>query len=252
MATVFAFINYKGGVGKSTSTINLGIALGEQGKKVLLIDADPQANLTLGLRYDSDELTRSLYDVIVNPSVALSSVVLHPRKTIDLVPASYALKGAAAHVGEEPGREHKLRLKLRPVQNQYDYVLIDCRPDLDFLTSNAVAAADYVIVPFDCQFFSLKGITEILRFIKAAQSISNPNLKLFGFLANKYDNTNHANQALEVMKKNYGDQLLDVLIRRRVAVADAQVEGKSVLETEPSSDIAQEYRKLAQEVITRG
>ncbi len=248
---VVAIANQKGGVGKTTTTINLAAALALADRRVLVIDLDPQGALTLAMGVDPVHLRRTIYDVLVTPE-PLSSIVIRPKTGIDLAPATIDLSGAEVELLNEIGREHVLRGKIAPLRDAYDLVLIDCPPNLGLLTINALSAADGLLIPVQCQYLSFRGMQLLLQMVTKVQQRANPNLAIAGILPTLYDTrTAHSREVLEELRATYRELLIDVPIRIRVALADATAHGKSIFEFDGSSDVADAYRRVA-EVITHG
>ncbi len=248
---VVAIANQKGGVGKTTTTINLAAALALADRRVLVIDFDPQGALTLAMGINPAHLRRTIYDVLVTPE-PLSSIVIQPKVGVDLAPATIDLSGAEVELLNEIGREHVLRGKIAPLRDEYDLVLIDCPPNLGLLTINALSAADGLLIPVQCQYLSFRGMQLLLQMVTKVQQRANPNLAITGILPTLYDTrTAHSREVLEELRATYRELLIDVPIRTRVALADAAAHGKSIFEFDGSSDVADAYRRVA-EVITHG
>lgn len=246
MSKTIAIANQKGGVGKTTITRNLAAALLEAGKKVLAVDFDPQGALTISLGIRPADLSSTIYDALIS-STPLRSIILSTNSGIDLAPATIDLSGAEVELLSEIGREHILQDKLAPVQDQYDFVFIDCPPSLGLLTINALTAADYVLIPVQCQYLSFRGMQLLLQTITKIQQRSNPKLAILGLLPTFYDmRTNHAKEVLEELRQSYSHLLIDLPIPYRVGLADATVGGQSILEFDSRSDTAQVFRKLAE------
>jgi chromosome partitioning protein len=253
MAHIIAVANQKGGVGKTTTTINLGAALAEQGRRVLLVDLDPQGTLALGFGINPYRLNETLYDVLINPEVRIQCIIQQPRPQLAVVPSNIDLAGAEVELLNEIGRERVLKEKLAGLQHTYDYILLDCPPSLGLLTVNALTAADSVLIPVQCQYFAIRGMQLLYRTIEKVTARSNPQLQVFGILPTMYDTrTTHSREVFEELKRLYNSQVLDVTIKVRVSLADAPVGGQSILEYDPTSEVAIAYRKLAEEVIRHG
>jgi chromosome partitioning protein len=247
MGKTIAIANQKGGVGKTTTTLNVAGALAEKGKRVLLVDLDPQGALTTACGLNPAQLERTLYDVLITPSLALSEVILEPKPRVSLVPANIDLAGAEVELLNEIGREHLLKGKLIPARDDYDFILIDCPPSLGLLTINALSAADSVLVPVQCQYLSFRGMQLLLRTIEKVQQRSNPHLRILGLLPTLYDaRTTHAREVLAELREAHPDLLIDIPIRYRVGLADAVVAGQSILEFDGRSDTAQAFREVAE------
>jgi chromosome partitioning protein len=250
-AQVIAVANQKGGVGKTTTTLNLAAARAEAGESVLVVDLDPQGALTMALGLNPAALERTVYDALVTPT-PLAEVVLSPKERIDLAPATIDLAGAEVELLNEIGREQVLRAKLDPLRERYAFVFIDCPPSLGLLTINALAAADGVLIPVQCQYLSFRGMQLLLRTIDKVRTRANSGLRVVGLLPTLYDaRTAHAREVLDELRATYPQLLIDEPIRLRVGLADAVVAGQSILEYDGRSDAAQAYRRVG-EVIAHG
>ncbi len=248
---VIAIANQKGGVGKTTTTLNLAAARAEAGERVLVVDLDPQGALTIALGFNPATLRQTAYDALVT-SVQLADVLLSPKDRIDLAPATIDLAGAEVELLNEIGREHILRGKLEPLRSAYDWIFVDCPPSLGLLTINALSAADGVLIPVQCQYLSFRGMQLLLRTIEKVQARANPGLRVVGLLPTMYDaRTAHGREVLEELRQTYPNLLIDEPIRHRVGLADAIVAGQSIFEYDGRSDAAQAYRRVA-EVIAHG
>ncbi len=247
MASVIAFANQKGGVAKTTTTLNLGVALHERGKRVLLIDLDPQGNLTMSQGMNPDAIERSMFDVLVH-RVPISDVI-HTVEA-DIAVASIDLAGAELALSALIGRERALEKALVEVRDRYDYILIDTPPSLGLLTINAFVAADGVIVPVQCEYLSLRGLVQLENTLAMVRENLNPNVRVQGIVPTMYDGrTLHAREAIEILEEHFGELVFDTRIRKTVRYAEAPVKGSSVLKYEPSGAAAQAYRDLAKEVL---
>ncbi|MFC9256529.1 ParA family protein [Amycolatopsis thailandensis] len=252
-ALVMAMCNQKGGVGKTTSTINLGAALAECGRRVLLVDFDPQGALSVGLGIQPHELDQTVYNVIMERSVSITDVIRKTRVDgVDLLPSNIDLSAAEVQLVAEVGREHTLLRVLRPVMNDYDYVLVDCQPSLGLLTVNALTAADGVIIPLECEFFSLRGVALLIDTIEKVQERLNPKLDITGILATMYDpRTLHSKEVMARVVEAFGDTVFDTVINRTVRFPETTVAGEPITTWAPKSAGAAAYRALAREVIAR-
>lgn len=251
MTRTIAVASQKGGVGKTTTTINLAAAFAEMRCRVLLIDFDPQAALTMGMGVSLPNLRDSIYEALTT-SLPLSAVIREVRPYVNLLPATIDLAGAEADLMSEMGREHVLRRKLELIKDDYDWVLIDCPPSLGLLTINALTAADGVLIPVQTQYLAFRGMQLLLQLVKKIQQLANPNLRVAGLLPTMFDvRVTHDKEVLEEMRATYPEWLIDIPIKRRSAVADAIVAGQSILEFRGTSDVSQSYRKVA-EVLTNG
>jgi len=250
-AKVLALCNQKGGVGKTTSTINLGAALTEFGRRVLIVDFDPQGALSVGLGIPAHQLERTIYNVIIDRSVTASDAVIRTGvENMDLLPSNIDLSAAEVQLVAEVGREHTLVRTLRPVIDHYDYILIDCQPSLGLLTVNALAAADGVLIPLECEFFSLRGVALLLDTIDKVRERLNFDLELEGILATMYDSrTTHCRQVLQRVVEAFGDKVYQTVITKTVKFPESTVAGAPITTMDPSSSGARNYRQLAREVI---
>ncbi|PRX98647.1 ParA family protein [Allonocardiopsis opalescens] len=253
-ARVVAVCNQKGGVGKTTTTINLGAALAELGRKVLLVDFDPQGALSVGLgRLDPRELDLTVYELLMDSSITVDDVLLKTNVAgMDMVPSNIMLSGAEIQLVPEVGREHVLGRALEPVLPDYDVVLIDCQPSLGLLTINALTAADGVIVPLECEFFALRGVALLMETITKVQERLNDRLEIDGFLGTMYDpRTLHAREVLATIIDGFGERVYHTVINRTVRFPDATVAGEPITSYDSSSAGASAYRDLAKEVIAK-
>jgi chromosome partitioning protein len=247
MANVIAFANQKGGVAKTTTTLNLGVALGELGHRVLLIDLDPQGNLTMSQGMNPDAIERSMFDVLVH-RVPISDVI-HSVE-VDIAVSSIDLAGAELALSAMIGRERALEKALVEVRERYDYILLDTPPSLGLLTINAFVAADGVIVPVQCEYLSLRGLVQLENTLAMVRENLNPNVRVQGIVPTMFDGrTLHAREAIEILEEHFGDLVFDTRIRKTVRYAEAPVKGSSVLRYDPSGPAAQAYRDLAKEVL---
>jgi len=247
MASVIAFANQKGGVAKTTSTLNLAVALAEEGKRVLTVDLDPQGNLTMSQGLNPDTIERSMYDVLVH-RLPLEQVI--HKGEIDLAVSSIDLAGAELALSSMIGRERALERALLPMKGSYDYVLIDTPPSLGLLTINALVASDGVIVPVQCEYLSLRGLVQLENTLSMIRENLNPHVAIQGILPTMFDGrTLHAREAVEILQENFGDLVFKTRIRKTVRYAEAPVKGLSVLKYEPQGSAAQAYRELAKEVM---
>jgi len=252
-ARVLALCNQKGGVGKTTTAINLGAALAELGRRVLLVDFDPQGALSVGLGVNSHALDQTVYDVLMDGAVPLTDVRLPTGiDGVDLVPSNIDLSAAEIQLVNEVAREQTLARALAPVLPDYDVVLVDCQPSLGLLTVNALTAADGVVVPLECEFFSLRGVALLLQTIDKVRERLNPRLRVEGLLATMYDaRTLHAREVLGRVVEAFGDDVFHSVITRTVRFPETTVVGESILTYAPDSSAAQAYRDLAREVLAR-
>ncbi|MBM2822171.1 MAG: ParA family protein [Thermoleophilia bacterium] len=247
MANVIVFANQKGGVAKTTTTLNLGVALRETGKRVLVIDLDPQGNLTMSQGMNPDAIERSMFDVLVH-RVPISDVI-HTVE-VDIAVASIDLAGAEMALSALIGRERALEKALVEVRDRYDYILIDTPPSLGLLTINAFVAADGVIVPVQCEYLSLRGLVQLENTLAMVRENLNTRVHVQGIVPTMYDGrTLHAREAIEILEEHFGDLVYKTRIRKTIRYAEAPVKGSSILRYEPSGPAAQGYRDLAKEVL---
>jgi chromosome partitioning protein len=246
-AEVIAFANQKGGVAKTTTTLNLAVAFAESGHRVLCIDLDPQGNLTMSQGIDPDKVEKSLYDVLVN-DMPISEIIQH--REIDIAVSSIDLAGAEIAMSTKIGRERSLEKALKEVSADYDFVCIDTPPSLGLLTINALTAANKVIVPVQCEYLSMRGLVQLQNTLKMIQENLNPDVRIEGILPTMLDSrTVHAKEAVEILEENFGDLVFRSRIRKAIKFAEAPVKGASVLKYDPQSNAAGYYRDLAEEVL---
>ncbi len=249
-ADVYAFANQKGGVAKTTTTLNLAVAFAESGYRVLCIDLDPQGNLTMSQGIDPDKVERSLYDVLVN-DMPISEIIV--KREIDIAVASIDLAGAEIAMSTKIGRERSLEKALREVSADYDFVCIDTPPSLGLLTINALTAANKVIVPVQCEYLSMRGLVQLQNTLRMIQENLNPEVRIEGILPTMLDTrTVHAKEAVEILEENFGDLVFRSRIRKAIKFAEAPVKGASVLKYDSGSSAANYYRELAKEVLANG
>jgi len=250
MAEVISFANQKGGVAKTTSTLNLAVALSELGNRVLCIDLDPQGNLTMSQGIDPDKCEKSMYDVLVD-DLPISEIIAH--REIDIAVASIDLAGAEIAMSTKIGRERSLEKALKEVHADYDYICIDTPPSLGLLTINALTASSKVIVPVQCEYLSMRGLVQLQSTLKMIQENLNPNVHIEGILPTMFDSrTLHAREAVSILEENFGDLVFKSRIRKAVKFAEAPVRGASVLKYDSDSRAASYYRNLAKEVLSDG
>jgi chromosome partitioning protein len=247
MAHVLAFANQKGGVAKTTSTVNLGVALRERGLRVLAVDMDPQGNLTMSQGIDPETLEKSMYDVLVH-RVPIEEVIVHAE--IDVATTTIDLAGAEMGLSNQIGRERALEKAFAPIRRRYDYILIDTPPSLGLLTINALTASEGVIVPVQCEYLSLRGLLQLERTLDMIRENLNPKVRIIGILPTMLDSrTLHGREAVEVLRENFGPLVFDTIVRKTIRFAEAPVKGCSVLKYEPRGKAAESYRSLAREVL---
>ena len=252
MGKVLAIVNQKGGVGKTTTAINLSAALALEGLNCLLLDCDPQANTTGGLGVSRDEQRISMYDVLVGESPLTDAILQTEIDTLSLVPGSKNLIGANVELVQAERRSERLREAIAPIRDNYDFILMDCPPALDLLTLNALVAADRLLVPMQAEYFALEGISELVSTLERVRSAFNPSLSIEGVLLTMYDDrTNLAQQVTDNLKGFFGEKLFNTVIPRNVRLAEAPSHGKPVVLYDPRSRGAESYRALALEILTR-
>jgi chromosome partitioning protein len=246
---VLAFANQKGGVAKTTTTLNLGVAFSELGYRVLLIDLDPQGNLTMSQGMNPDAIERSMFDVLVH-RIPISDVI--ERREVDLAVASIDLAGAELALSSMIGRERSLEKALAEVRELYDFILIDTPPSLGLLTINAFVAASGVLVPVQCEYLSLRGLVQLENTLAMVRENLNPNVSVEGIVPTMYDaRTLHSREAIEILEENFGELVYRTRIRKTVRYAEAPVKGSSVLKYDPTGPAAEAYRQLAREVLQK-
>jgi chromosome partitioning protein len=249
-AKVIAFANQKGGVAKTTTTLNLAAAFAERGHRVLCVDMDPQGNLTMSQGIDPDTLEQSMFDVLVH-DLSIKEVI--KRREIDVACASIDLAGAEIAMSTKIGRERSLTKALIAVDGDYDWVFVDTPPSLGLLTVNALTAADQVIVPVQCEYLSMRGLLQLQNTLAMIRENLNPDVQIAGILPTMVDTrTLHAKEALEILEENFGDRVFGARIRKTVRFAEAPVKGMSVLKYDPKGTAADAYRQLAKEVLSNG
>jgi chromosome partitioning protein len=249
-AKVIAFANQKGGVAKTTTTLNLAAAFAEEGHRVLCIDMDPQGNLTMSQGIDPDTLEVSMFDVLVH-DMSIREVIR--RREVDVACSSIDLAGAEIAMSMKIGRERSLDKALRQVSEDYDFICIDTPPSLGLLTINALTAADKVIVPVQCEYLSMRGLIQLQNTLSMIRENLNPDVDIAGILPTMVDSrTLHAKEAIEILEENFGDRVFGARIRKTIRFAEAPVKGMSVLKYDPTGTAADAYRQLAKEVLSNG
>jgi chromosome partitioning protein len=249
-AKVIAFANQKGGVAKTTTTLNLAVAFAEAGHRVLAVDMDPQGNLTMSQGIDPDMVEKSMYHVLVD-NVPIRDVVR--KREVDVACASIDLAGAEIAMSTKIGRERSLEKALKAVREDYDFVCIDTPPSLGLLTINALTAADKVIVPVQCEYLSMRGLIQLQNTLSMIREELNPDVEIEGILPTLVDaRTVHAKEAIEILEENFGDRVFATRIRKTIRFAEAPVKGTSVLKYDPDGSAAESYRDLAKEVLEHG
>ena len=252
-ARIVAVCNQKGGVGKTTTTINLGAAIAEQGRRVLLVDFDPQGALSVGLGIQPHDIDNTVYNLLMERDVRAQDVLFHtPVDGMDLLPSNIDLSGAEVQLVHEVGREFVLGGALKDVVPEYDYIMIDCQPSLGLLTINALACADSVLIPLECEYFAMRGVALLMETINKVQQRLNPRLQIDGLLGTMYDSrTLHTREVLGSIVNGFGDKVFHTVINRTVRFPDATVAGEPITSFDSSSMGASSYRELAKEVLER-
>ena len=251
MGKIIAVVNQKGGVGKTTTTVNLTAALTEAGKKVLMCDFDPQANATSGFGVDKRKVKYSVYDVIVNEVPAESAII--KTRFGDVLPASADLAGAAVELLTLPEPNYRLKQALDTVKDQYDLIFIDCPPSLEMLTLNGLAAANGILVPVQCEYYALEGLSDLMSTLRAVKKRMNPSLEIFGVALTMFDGrTNFSTQVAQEVRKHFPGKVYATVIPRNIRLAEAPSHGLPVTAYDRSSKGANAYRAMAQEIIKKG
>ncbi|MCL4155523.1 UNVERIFIED_CONTAM: hypothetical protein GTU68_022575 [Idotea baltica] len=252
MGKIIAIANQKGGVGKTTTSVNLAASLGVLEKKVLLIDADPQANATSGLGLDVETVEIGTYQLLEHTNSAKEAIVKTDTPNLDIIPSHIDLVAIEIELVDKEEREYMLKKALEEIKNDYDFILIDCAPSLGLLTLNALTAADAVIIPIQCEYFALEGLGKLLNTIKSVQKIHNPELDIEGLLLTMYDSRLRlSNQVVEEVQKHFNDMVFQTIIQRNVRLGEAPSYGESIINYDASSKGASNYLSLAEEVITK-
>jgi chromosome partitioning protein len=252
MGNIIAIANQKGGVGKTTTSVNLAASLGVLEKKVLLVDADPQANATSGLGIEVDAVEKGSYQVLEHTVTAKEAIVATNSPNLDLIPAHIDLVAIEIELVDKTNREMMLRKALEPIKDEYDYIFIDCAPSLGLITLNALTAANSVIIPIQCEYFALEGLGKLLNTIKSIQKIHNPDLGIEGMLLTMYDSRLRlSNQVVDEVKKHFGNMVFNTIIQRNVKLGEAPSFGETIIDYDATSKGASSYLKLAQELINK-
>ncbi len=252
MGKIIAIANQKGGVGKTTTTVNLAASLGVLEKKVLLIDADPQANATSGLGIDADSVELGTYQLVEHTKSAKETIISTDSPNLDLIPSHIDLVAIEIELVDKDEREYMLKKAITHLKNEYDYILIDCAPSLGLLTLNALTAADSVIIPIQCEYFALEGLGKLLNTIKSVQKIHNPDLDIEGLLLTMFDSRLRlSNQVVEEVRKHFSDMVFDTIIQRNVRLSEAPSYGESIIKYDASSKGATNYLNMANELLKK-
>ena len=252
MGKILAFVNQKGGVGKTTTSVNLSAAFAEMGKRVLLIDCDPQGNATSGLGIEKDGLELSIYDALINDT-PMEEIILQTQFGLDMVPSVMDLAGAEVELVNLDDKQYRLKKAVELIKDKYDYILIDCPPSLGHVTLNALTAADSVLLPLQCEFYALEGLSQLLSTVQLVQEQLNGDLRIEGLVLTMYDSrTNLAEQVVEEVKTHFPDMVYATKIPRNVRLSEAPSFGKPIFAYASSSKGAQAYMSLAEEVIENG
>jgi chromosome partitioning protein len=252
MNGVIAIINQKGGVGKTTTAVNLSACLASFGKSVLLLDIDPQGNATTGTGIDKNQIKACIYDALINEIPVEKVIYKTSQVNMDVLPATLKLAGAEIELVSTLSREVRLRSVIKKIRDKYDFILIDCPPSLGLLTINALTAADTVLVPIQCEYYALEGLSQLVNIITLVRKHLNPNLKIGGALLTMFDaRTNLASQVAEEVKKHFGELVFETIIPRNVRLSEAPSYGKTIIDYDPRSKGAEVYMMLAEEVINK-
>lgn len=251
MGKIIAVANQKGGVGKTTTTVNLAASLGVLEKKVLLIDADPQANATSGLGIDVQGVELGTYQLLEHTVSAQNAIVATNSPNVDIIPAHIDLVAIEIELVDKQYREYMLKEALKPIVDSYDYILIDCAPSLGLLTLNALTAAHSVIIPIQCEYFALEGLGKLLNTIKSVQKLHNPNLDIEGLLLTMFDSRLRlSNQVVDEVNTHFSEMVFKTIIQRNVRLSEAPSYGETIIKYDASSTGANNYLKLAQELLS--
>ncbi|HFS67418.1 MAG TPA: ParA family protein [Flavobacteriia bacterium] len=252
MGKIIAIANQKGGVGKTTTSVNLAASLGVLEQKILLIDADPQANATSGLGIDVESVEKGTYEVLEHSATIKESIVSTNSPNVDIVPAHIDLVAIELELVDKKDREYMLKEALKEVVDDYDYILIDCAPSLGLITLNALTAANSVIIPIQCEYFALEGLGKLLNTIKAVQKVHNEELDIEGLLLTMYDSRLRlSNQVVNEVRKHFDDMVFDTIIQRNIKLGEAPSYGESIIAYDATSKGAINYINLANEILKR-
>ncbi|ASV81208.1 ParA family protein [Enterococcus hirae] len=252
MAQIISVANQKGGVGKTTTTVNLGACLASLGKRVLLVDMDAQGNATSGVGIRKPDVTQDIYDVLVNELPIAETTLVTEHENLSIVPATLQLAGAEIELTSMMARESRLKGSLAEVNDQYDYILIDCPPSLGHLTINSFTASDSILIPVQCEYYALEGLSQLLNTVRLVQKHFNPELEIEGVLLTMYDaRTNLGNEVVEEVRKYFREKVYETIIPRNIRLSEAPSHGMPIIDYDPRSRGAEVYQALAKEVVNR-
>lgn len=252
MAQIISVANQKGGVGKTTTTVNLGACLASLGKRVLLVDMDAQGNATSGVGIRKPDVTQDIYDVLVNELPIAEGTLVTEHENLSIVPATLQLAGAEIELTSMMARESRLKGSLAEVNDQYDYILIDCPPSLGHLTINSFTASDSILIPVQCEYYALEGLSQLLNTVRLVQKHFNPELEIEGVLLTMYDaRTNLGNEVVEEVRKYFREKVYETIIPRNIRLSEAPSHGMPIIDYDPRSRGAEVYQALAKEVVNR-
>lgn len=252
MARIISVANQKGGVGKTTTTVNLGASLAFVGKKVLLVDIDAQGNATSGVGIRKPDVEQDIYDVLVNETPIVEAILPSSRENLDIVPATIQLAGAEIELTSMMARESRLKSALNEIKEQYDYIFIDCPPSLGHLTINAFTASDSILIPVQCEYYALEGLSQLLNTVRLVQKHFNPELEIEGVLLTMYDaRTNLGAEVVEEVRRYFQEKVYETIIPRNIRLSEAPSHGLSIIDYDPRSIGAEVYQTLAKEVLAR-
>jgi len=250
MSQILAVVNQKGGVGKTTTTVNLAAYLANFGKKILMVDIDAQSNATVGLGVERTSIKKCLYDVLIEGTPIEEVIIKSPIENLDVIPATPRLAGAEVELISMESRENRLKSALFPIQENYDYIILDCPPSLSLLTVNALTCANEVLIPIQCEYYALEGISQLTHTLELVRESLNPELKIRGIVLTMYDpRTILSSQVADEARKYFGNKVFETVIPRNVRLAEAPSFGQPILFYDPGSRGAKAYEKLCQEVI---